>query len=212
MNEEHMGTTNSPPEQGPVQADKFPVKKAGTAKALAVKIAAVLTVLLGLLITAFVFAVRFLVSDLGKTGVAVEPSTVFSYTKPLMFMGFSILALVLCAALPVVLMKGRVERPWLYSLTLSAGFVFGSAFGLFSVRHFVRSELVSIGARQYATLAFSNMLEAGLLFMLIGGFAGLFLGSKKENSKALGIVLLLACIAVLLAYMFFFGPSLSRLN
>jgi len=200
------------PEEDTHPREERPVKKPGAAKSLAIKIALVLTALLGLLITAFAFAVRFLVSDLAAAGVSVEPSAIFSYTKPLMYMVVSILTLVLCAALPAIVMKGRVSRPWLYSLTLSAGFVFGSAFGLFSVRHYVQTELVSIGARMYASLAFSNMLEAGLLFTVIGGFAGLFLGSSKENSKALGIVLLIACIVVMLAYMFFFGPSLGGLK
>jgi len=186
--------------------------KAGRAKSLALKITAGLTVLLGLLITAFVYAVRFLENDLSSAGVNVESSAIFSYTKPLMFMGLSILTLVLCAAVPVIVMKGRVVRPWIYSLTLSAGFVLGSAFGLLSVRHHVQSELVSIGARQYAALVFANMLKAGLLFTIIGAFAGLFLSAKKENRKGLGIALLLACLLVVLAYVFFTGPDTTTLK
>jgi len=181
--------------------------KTGHTRNLALKIAAGLTVLLALLITAFAYAVRFLVSDLSAAGVNVEPSAIFSYTKPLMFMGLSILVIVLCAALPPILFKGRVVRPWIYSLTLSAGFVAGSAFGLLSVRHHVQSALVTIGARHYAALVFSNMLESGLLFTVIGAFAGLYLSAKKENRKGLGIALMLACLLVVLAYLFFAGPA-----
>jgi len=193
-------------EDGGRLAEESHVHKTGRAKSVALKITAGLTALFALLITAFVYAVRFLANDLSAAGVNVESSAIFSYTKPLMFMGLSVLALVLCAALPPIVFRGRVVRPWIYSLTLSAGFVLGSAFGLLSVRHHVQSELVSIGARQYAALVFANMLEAGLLFTVIGAFAGLYLSAKKENRKGLGIALLLACLLVVLAYLFFAGP------
>jgi hypothetical protein len=196
-------------------SDSVSHSSSGT-KGLAIKVTASLTVLLALLVTAFAYAVKFLVSDLNAVGVTVEPSAILSYTKPLTYMGLSILALVLCAAVPALTMKGRALRPWVYSLTLSAGFVLGSAFGFLSARHLVQSRLassaLSITARRYAILTFSNMLKAGLLFTVIGGFAGMYLNAKSENRNALGIALLLACLLVILAYVFFAGPGAAPLN